>query len=267
MVTWVVEANVFSETCFDRMIAHLKKQTIPFHVVKVVPFVHEIDGHVPEIKGPVVVYGSIGVQKLARKHGWEPGVWAAPTELASRLLLGDLYLNGDLTSLAMSRVEDHILDKGLLDEDIFIKPNADTKEFAGLVMKGSEFSPWYEKMKQIGYLDKNDFEVVISSAKTIGCEWRIVVVDGKISSYSLYRQWQRVMPEHHILPEVEALVMEAHSRFSPSPVYVIDVCQVGNGFKIIEYNTFNSAGLYECEVERIIDDVTEHVEASCRKTA
>lgn len=43
-------------------------------------------------------------------------------------------------------------------------------------------------------------------------------------------------------------------------VYVVDVCQVGDGFKIVEYNTFNSASLYDCDVAKIIDDVNEFVE-------
>lgn len=266
MTTWVLEANVFAEVCFDRMVAHLSKRNLPYHVVKVIPFIHEIEGKAPEITGPVVVYGSIGVQKLARKHGWSPGVFPVCTEEETKARLGDIYLNADLSRMMISEAAEHVRSLGH-DEDFFIKPDTDTKEFAGEVMKGYDFVPWYAKMKNIGYLDENDFPVVISKAKTIGCEWRVVVVDGKISSYSLYRQWQRVMPEHHILPEVEDLVLKAHARFAPAPVYVIDVCQVGDEFKVIEYNTFNSSGLYECEVEKIIDDINEYIEASCRETA
>lgn len=259
-VTWVLENDVFSEACFTEMVEHLKVLAIPYHIVRVIPFVHEIDGEVPQIEGPVVVYGSIGIQKLAAKHGWTPGVWTAPTELLSRLLLRNYYLNADLASMAISKVQAHIERKNLMDSDIFIKPDADTKEFPGEVMKGCEFTPWYTKMKDSGYLNENNFGVVISSAKTLGCEWRVVVVDGEISGYSLYRQWQRVMPERHILPEVQQLVLDAHERFAPAPVYVMDVCQLGDEFKIIEYNTFNSAGLYACDVGKIIDDINALVE-------
>lgn len=261
MATWILEQNVFAEVCFDRMVAHLSARSIPYHVVKIVPFVHEISGPSPVIAPDekVIIYGSIGIQVLARRNGWKPGVFSVCTEEETRTHLGDLYLNADLTRMMISEVASYAATK---QDKFFIKPDTDTKEFAGEIMAAESFLPWYDNMRKIGYLEDHDFPVVLSSPKPLGCEWRVVVVDGKISSYSLYRQWQSVMPEHHILPEVEALVMEAHARFSPAPVYVIDVCQVGDEFKVIEYNAFNSAGLYECEVEKIIDDVTAYVETS-----
>ncbi len=45
----------------------------------------------------------------------------------------------------------------------------------------------------------------------------------------------------------------------PAQVYVIDVAQVRQGddwtYKVIEYNSFNSAGFYACDVPAIIDAV------------
>lgn len=279
MVTWVVEQNVFAEVCFDQMIAHFKARGIPYHVVKVIPFIHEIEGKVPEIEGPVVVYGSIGVQKLAAKHGWFPGVFNASQmdEWAAMSNLGKLYLNHDLsltTIYDLKNMRDNRANsewfnlncdeatKALIDGDeFFIKPNTDTKEFAGAIVQWDNFAKWYDNLVSIGYIEDNPkLQVVISKPKKLGCEWRVVVVDGKISSYSLYRQWQSVMPEHHILPEVEALVKKAHKKFKPSGVYVIDVAQVGDEFKVIEYNTFNSAGMYACDVTKVIDDVSAFVE-------
>lgn len=258
MVTWILEANVFAETCFDEMVAHLKATSTPYHVVKVVPFVHEIEGKVPEVSGPVVVYGSIGIQKLARKHGWTPGVWTdteAFSEVGAAKHLGDMMLNARGNAVEFSAVSDYLKLFYHPDAEFFIKPNTDTKEFAGTTMRAAEFEAWKDKLISIGYLDNNDFAVIVAPAQKVGCEWRVVVVDGKISDYSLYKQYQRVMPERHILPEVEALVYEAMAKFQPAPVYVIDVAQVGDEFKVIEFNTFNSAGLYACDVTKIIDDI------------
>jgi hypothetical protein len=79
-----------------------------------------------------------------------------------------------------------------------------------------------------------------------------------------------VKPERHIIPEVEELVMQAHAKFQPAAVYVIDIAQVTidgeMSYKVIEYNTFNSAGLYACDVGRIIDDVNAYVERINRPT-
>jgi hypothetical protein len=262
MVTWVLEANVFSEKCFDEMVAHLKSRGVSYHIVKVIPFVHEIDGKVPELTGPVVVYGSIGAQKIAQRHGWTPGVWTDLvrfSEAEADKHLGDLMLNHNANLVQFSAVSDYLKLFYHPEAPFFIKPNTDTKEFAGTTMLPSEFEAWKDKMLSIGYLDDNDFPVVVSPAKTLGCEWRCVVVNGEISSASLYRQYQRVMAERHILPEVAALVKETMKKYQPAPVYVIDVAQVGDEFKVVEFNTFNSAGLYECDVGKIIDDINAYL--------
>jgi hypothetical protein len=48
-VTWILESNVFAETCFDRMVAHLQGNSIPHHIIRVIPFLHEIEGKVPDV--------------------------------------------------------------------------------------------------------------------------------------------------------------------------------------------------------------------------
>ena len=258
MVTWVLESNVFAETCFDAMIAHLGAREIPHHVVRIIPFIHTIEGATPEITGPVVCYGSIGIQKLAGAQGWVPGVFAMPTEDVALEALGDLYVNHDARTMNFSDVQAYLDAEGV--DEFFIKPNTDTKEFAGMVTTRAAFGDWQANLLKIGYLQTTDFEVVVSQPKKLGCEWRVVVVDGKISTASLYRQYGMVKAERHIIPEVEAVVMEAHRRFQPAPVYVIDIAQVGDDYRVVEYNTFNSAGLYECDVQCVIDDITAYVE-------
>lgn len=274
--TWILESNVFAEVCFDEMVAHFKAKEIPHHVVRIIPFIHEIEGKKPIAEGPVVVYGSIGVQKLSNREGWVPGVFGDPkafSEAEAERKLSDLYLNWGQFKTTIKKLGGETaafsrLLGGLGEpvEEFFIKPNTDTKEFAGMVIKVDEFDEWYGGMVESGYLDDNDFGVVISRPKKLGCEWRVVVVDGKISTASLYRQYQRVMPERGLIPEVEAVVMEAHALYQPAPVYVIDVAQVMNAegewlYKVIEYNTFNSAGLYACDVTKVIDDINALVSA------
>ena len=258
---WILEENVFSEKCFDEMIVVLEKKAIPYARIKVIPFVHEIDGRKPpKYDGPTVVYGSLGVQKVADKEGWVPGVFGSEENFRMdvyRDKLGDLFLNADLEYMMISDVEHYMTLTGM--ERIFIKPRGDMKEFAGIVLDRSHFSDWYENMKSIGYLDGNDFEVVVCEPKSLGCEWRLVVVDGSIVASSLYRQYQQVMAEEHWHRPVNDVVYEAMEKFQPAPVYIIDVAQYGDEYKVIEYNTFNSAGFYDCNVEAIIDAVSTYV--------
>lgn len=264
--TWVLETNVFSEKCFDEMIAHFKATGVPYETVRIIPFIHEIDGKKPVIEpgGNVIAYGSLGIQKLCNREGWAPGVWYDPETFnyqAYTDALGDLLLNHDMKRMALSMLPNYVEDQPA--RPFFIKPNGDTKEFAGTILAPAEAEDWIKQMRDSGYIDEADFDVIVAPVKTLGCEWRAVVVDGEIASCSLYRQWNTVRAERHIIPEVEMVIREAHLLHAPADVYVIDVAQVDvDGdwqYKVIEYNTFNSAGLYDCDVAAIFDSINEMV--------
>jgi ATP-grasp domain, R2K clade family 3 len=259
-VTWVLESNVFSERCFDEMVDHLRAHNFPFHIVRIVPFSHELVGATPIINGPCVVYGSLGVQKLAAAHGWKPGVWTSDA-FSSRTYsarLGELFLNHELLACRFSDVPTKVLALGW--ETFFIKPDSDGKAFAGTIIDPAEIDLWVENLRSSGLLAENDFDVVLAKPQALGREWRTVVVGGKVAAFSLYKQYQRVWTERSIDPEARATVERAAKLFAPADVYVADVCETSDGMKIIEYNTFNSAGLYACDTSAVIEEVSALVE-------
>jgi hypothetical protein len=146
---------------------------------------------------------------------------------------------------------------------VFVKPNTDTKEFAGTVVTAEKLREWVDGMMKSGYLEQSflDNDVLISQPKEIGCEWRIVVVDGKIAAHSVYRQYGIVKPEIWLPKEAEEFIESCISVYNPFPVYVLDVCQVADGsYRVIEMNTFNSAGWYACDVPSVMSSITTFVE-------
>lgn len=44
-------------------------------------------------------------------------------------------------------------------------------------------------------------------------------------------------------------------------VYVMDIGETINGYQVIEYNTFNSAGLYMCNVGNIINSINRFIKS------
>ena len=258
-VTWVLERDVFAEECFEAMVEHFKTNSIPYHIVRIVPLIHEIEGKVPQIEGPAVVYGTIGSQKLAQKHNWTPGVWTNNTFNESVLIekLGDRALNHDLRAIKFKDVL-----KIISWNVFFIKPNTDTKEFAGMVIERDQFEDWYMKLTTAGYFDDSilETEVVVSQPKNIGTEWRLVMVEGKVVEASIYRQYQKIMPERNFNKDVIAFAEACAIDYCPAPVFVMDICESSNGLKVIEANAFNSAGLYKCDVGNIINEVNKFVE-------
>lgn len=265
---WILERNVFAEKCFDEMVDHFIANGIPYDLVRIIPFIHEIEGNVPEVKGrPCIVYGSIGSQKLAIDHGWSPGVWIGPGLDEKKLIqhLGEFALNADAKFCSMTEVITEV-GPDMNDnpkwpfEKFFIKPNTDTKEFAGQTIGLMEFGPWYENMCAIGYLTNNDFEVMISKPKRLGCEWRLVLCEGKVIGSSIYKQYGKVMSNEEWPEKVIHFAETMAAMYSPYDVFVMDIVDVGyDKYKVIEYNTFNSAGLYSIDVGKVIDKINEFV--------
>lgn len=260
MVTWVLERDVFSEPCFNAMVEHLRAGGIPHHIVRIVPFAHTIDGVTPRIDGPVVIYGSIGSQDVAVREGWRPGVFTDPAlfnYMTYRDRLGDLFFNADAVAMPISKVPEWLAATGNLL--FFIKPTADDKAFAGEVLEDIEFTEWFGRLKHIGYIADNDMEVAVASSKALGKEWRMVVVDGQVVAGTLYKQWMKVTTRCEMPADVVAVALEAHRRFAPASVYVVDIADTADGLKVLEYNTFNSAGLYACDVGAIIDSINAYI--------
>lgn len=257
-VTWILETDVFAHSQFDDMVSHITKRkdsglNFDLKTVRIVPFVHEVDGPVPEVDGPIVCYGSTGIHTLSKREGWKPGVWNSGLgERAVSSHLGNLYLNSDVRFMPLSKVASEFDPS----EKVFIKPESDGKEFAGMVTEVSSIEPWFRNMVEIGYLDGGEIEVAVSPAKEIGNEWRTVVVDGKVVACSVYRMWLSVMVAKEAPEDVVKAAEEAASLYSPAPVFVCDVCEGVDGMKVLEYNCFNSAGLYACDIGSVVDSVT-----------
>jgi ATP-grasp domain, R2K clade family 3 len=261
-VTWVLEASAFSHRCFDEMAAHLRRRGLPHHVVRIVPFSHEVAGEVPAVENPCVVYGSVGVAKLAAKHGWFPGSWSSEemscTEYARHLK--EFYLNTELIVCRLSEAETRAEVLGW--KNFFIRPNSDGKAFPGGIASRSYIANWLSQMRRTGLLEDNDVEVVLAPQQEIGREWRTVVVGKNVAAFSLYRKYQQKWEERSIDAEALAAVQQAITRYRPAGVFVVDVCEASDGMKIIEYNNFNTAGLYDCDVAAVIDTVSEFVESA-----
>lgn len=263
MVTWVVQRYSNDESrIFNRSIKPVLKGTKhDVHEVNVVPISRAVEGGDPVITGPVVAYGSTAMHFVSRRNNWAPGVWLSEgfTEANTQAALGELCLNAEMFTCPVREVERHASERNL--EFFFIKPNTGNKEFAGTVADAKRFSGWIDTILSQGWINKN-FDVCVSPVQYVENEWRLPVVDGKIVDYSAYIQERRLKPERKVLDAVLDIAKDAIERHNPAPAYVIDVGQVGNEFKIVEYNGFNCAGMYQCDVQNVVGAVNDYVEAN-----
>ena len=171
--------------------------------------------------------------------------------------LGSLYLNHEFVRCRLSEVEHTTSNIGW--DSFFLRPNTDTKEIPGGIQTREAISKWVTQMRKQDLLGENDFDVILAPVRETGREWRTIVVDGTVVSHSLYRKNKRLHEEQSIDAEALRTVERAIEIFHPVDVFAVDVCETADGMKIIEYNNFNSAGLYACDVGTVIDSITAFV--------
>ena len=140
----------------------------------------------------------------------------------------------------------------------FMRPYHDTKSFAGQIINRGDFQDWKEKIRRIQ--DENyttistNTLVVVAPLKKILREYRFFIVDGRVITGSLYKMGDRVTYQENT-DDAGAFAQKMTFDFEPSRAFVLDIALTEEGYKVIEANCFNSAGLYACDVNKIVNAV------------
>jgi hypothetical protein len=259
----IVQANLFNEFGFKTLIDALDANGCPYTVVKVVPFAHTLE---PEVEfGPddkVFVWGSLTLDGIAKERGWNPGC-LQNENFDMRILkdrFGAFFLNSDATFCTFAEMS--------FDKPMFCRPVHDTKTFSGTVLTPEELQGWKEAVIEVsntGYSSlRPETPVMFASPKPIDFEARFFVVDGKVITGSVYRSfgqllYQRIENDGLFRPMLEWIQrhhgIDTRCLFTPYPIapgYAIDVAQVGGEYKVIEVNTLNSSGFYDCDMNAVV---------------
>ena len=280
-VKWLFEKEVFEDNT-DKMISEVKSQGMEAITVPYIPF--EYPGTLVDRcyeKYPadncVVFYGSLNFGKKL-KNAWNPGVYLNEKafECSSYYpVLGDLLLHyNDFIMLPYGFIKSN--KEGVFERignsGLFIRPNSGTKEFTGFITNGIRFE---EDVKLAGFYDvEDDLICLVSSQKSLKREWRFVIVDGKVISGSLYRNWligsddfesaSYVMRHSKHVDELcedqQAwdIAQEAANRYNPDRAWTIDVCQTREDqYKILEIGCFSCAGMYANDLKKVISEVSK----------
>lgn len=242
----------------------LDRLGIPYSWHKVVPFVGTLDPE-PVVPNPdaVVMFGPYSMWRAAKAAGYKPGVFVL-RPFVNELVWHPYLLNGaDAWFITLRDVPAKVTAD---DTDWFVRPVADNKEMAGTVMIGAEIVQTAERVLKLkpreiprGSL-RHDTELMLSEPVRIMKEWRLWAVDGKIVTWSLYKEGARVVYR----PEIDDDALAFAQRMvdiNPgySQAYVIDVCRTADGLRLLETNNINSAGFYAADLTKLvmaIEDLT-----------
>lgn len=196
--------------------------------------------------GSITGYGSKSFDKALRQLQIEPGSFSNEEfemeEIQKRVgdeLLNQEFIIGELQELHPTW------------KHFFIRPTGNTKLFGGMTVTQKEFQEWKEREnhKDSPYIGQT---LMISETKEISGEYRFFVIGTKVVTGSSYRVDGELNTSLFPSNDVWNYAQKMVDRFRIADVFVIDVAETNEGLCIVEYNNFNTSGLYACDENLIV---------------
>ena len=263
---WLVQTNLgayqdyvigIKEGCEqrgDRFIGH-----------RAVPFSEEV----PKFDGQrlVVAYGSVDIVHQIHNSGqYTPGVFFNDnfTYRQSVEHLGEKMLNYSHVRTSLMDVKENIVSYAkdfAEDGHLFIRPNKDLKEFNGEIIKVDDLLNFIDKIDRKRTLFSPDVEVIVSRPYNLNKEWRVFIVDNQIVSACRYKKNAKLSQSASDIPhQMLEFIYDTIIKWTPHPVCVMDVCETGGNYYVVEFNCFNSSGFYKNNIPLIVRKISEWVE-------
>jgi hypothetical protein len=258
MVRWVVQSNLGKEEDVQSIRDACADQCWGFVAVDAIPFSDDLPD-VSESGDLTVFYGATRwINTIYESDKWTPGTFFNPECVFTHWI--EKYKGHALNYGAK---ETTLEDFGSVADDygdeVFVRPVSDQKEFAGQVIKKSEIKSWAEKV-QTDVPDFAKVPIVVGEPYGISEEWRLFMVDNKVSAGSRYRRYHKLAPHPEVPQEVVEFAEARAKEYSPAGVFVMDVGRSGESLYVIEIGCFNSAGFYASDISKIVKDVSEFCE-------
>ena len=263
---WVIEVlNDIEDT--ERLITSLEGYSTEYKRIKYIPFSDENYDIYPE-EDCVIFYGSLNLAaQLKRKKKWVPGVYCNLDNMKCSTYyshFGKYLLNSDYTMLPImefQRRKEELFKQYGVDNHIFLRPDVGNKILNGEVWSIDDVN--VEKKALIRYFngDLDKVLVVISSPKIIDCEWRYVIVDREVVTWSQYKENGRISKSPY--GNIKALTLAdniAKEEWQPDICYTVDIAKSNDEIRLLEINSFSCSGLYDCDMDLIVKEVSKAAE-------
>lgn len=220
---------------------------------------------------PVMSHGAINLCTCIRHCcvPLKPGLWDNHEAAGYERFIPKLrewMLNGDCLILPWETVRTHYTTLFHTQPRLFIKPAACTKAFTGTTVDlvgWSEFVEHVTSAPNGAYRLRNDDKVVVAPAtkidQPIEREWRFFVLQGGgVVTGSQYRADGRSAVEPGWEQGAYWLAdFVSRQGLIVDPVYVVDVCRIGDEYKVVELGTFSPAGIYAADVPCLVSTVNQ----------
>lgn len=252
-ITWLVQDNLIQEDIFFEIKTAAESDSYFCLPMTIVPFADIQD--FPLVDGIVIPYGSTSLIKAFDKSGFDKRgfFFDQPNLKTSKWIekLGERILNYDAQIAPLKDVK--------IDRLSFIKPDDDLKDFSGTFLEPSELEDFYSKVSAGGYLFDENIPVVVAPVKNTGWEFRFFMVQDRVMAASSYKLKSTLNKTKRVPQEALDFAVEISRAWRPAEVFVVDLAETDNGWKVVEFNCFNASGFYNCNIDSIVSEVSSYV--------
>lgn len=257
-IQWVIQRNLTNTDDLKTLVQGCEKIGVPFIEFDIIPFTDQL----PEFdkSRQSIFYGSTTMGQLVYKDN---------------SLNKGFFFNHQTFSIEnyFAKWGSHMLNHGALvtsfreltskpyeaDKLLFIRPDDDSKSFSGEVKKFSEIVSWYARLTMFDNTSLSlDSKIVVSEPYHLRYEWRLWIVNNHVVTASKYREDFKLKKERGCPQEVIQFAEQRCLEYTPHDVFVMDICQTGDTYYIVECGCLNSAGFYHADIGAIVSSVTEY---------
>ncbi len=248
---YVIQENVYKEYHHNTLMEHLRRYNLEHEMIPWRPF-DKIK--VKTDRKDVWFWGSIDTGMEYQNNGWYPGI---------------MYNDGHNFDVYMEKFGDNLLNSDALIQEVdvldpfsyeqrFIRPTRDTKIFESKVYGLDEWNYY------IKGLEPQDLADIRSKTKMMHCwpksgiqqEIRCWIIDGEPVTMSQYKIGKRVNMLNMDNNEESYIFSKKMAKiYSPSRVYVLDICLYEDDYKIVEINCANMSGFYDIDMSKLIQSL------------
>ena len=258
---WLIDKYLVDTAYQDELLVQLENAGFEVYQGEYIPFLKE-SFHLPESfkNEPIGIYGSFEfVREYTKRYDNILSFGASDNFKCSVYLSrggSDNFLNNSPFFTTFALFEKNI--KGWLDMfegSLFIRPDSGFKTFTGLPITEDNYEVELNSLKQLANPSPETL-ILVAAGASIKSEYRFVVCDGLIATYSSYKVGDEIVTNKPVPDDVVAYAEKiiSETTWYPDSCFVMDVAQLKSGsYKVIEYNAFSHSDFYESDYAKAFD--------------
>lgn len=263
-VRWIIQDANYANKDRAQILAACTQLEIPCLEIPVIPFAHQLPDFPLDDAYENIYYGSTTMMDRLYEHYNKPlGLFYDATTFSMENYLQQWGAHL-LSSEAQFMTFEAFSKAGYpAEQQFFIRPDADSKAFAGVVLDYGKIQAWYDSLLiDDVYGLGPDTKIMVGPAYHIEKEWRTFVVQGKVVTSSTYRKDFRLYESATDIPA--AMLDFVHARcqeYQPHDVFAMDIakCSGEDEYYIIECGCMNSVGFYAADIAQYVAALSAYV--------